>query len=91
MQRQIDVPETFTLSGDYQSQLAQLLRITQHQARLAQSAALPRMQDALTDLEDALADQITALADATEDDKADAEASGDAERERRSWQPLRAA
>ena len=49
------------------------------------------MQDALTELEDTLSDQLAALEHAADDDKADAEASGEAERERRSWRPLRAA
>jgi|SRR5271170_2374610 hypothetical protein len=82
------VPDTFTLSGDDKSRLTQLLELAQHQARVAQAAAAPRMQDALTVLEDAIADQIAALANATEDDKADTEALGDPGR---SWRPLRAA
>ena len=82
------VPDTFTLSGDDESRLTQLLELARHQARVAQTAAAPRMQDALTDLEDALADQLAALANAAEDDKADAEALGDPGR---SWRPLRAA
>ena len=85
------VPDTFTLSGDNESRIAQLLRITQHQVRVAQIAARPRMQDALTDLEDTLSDQLAALEHAAEDDQFDAEASGQAERERRSWQPMKAA
>ena len=55
------VPDTFTLSGDDESRLTQLLELARHQARVAQAAAAPRMQDALTELEDALADQIAAL------------------------------
>ena len=82
------VPDTFTLSGDDKSRLTQLLALAQRQARVAQTAAAPRIQDALTDLEDAIADQIAALANAAEDDKADAEALGDPGR---SWRPLRAA
>jgi hypothetical protein len=82
------VSDTFTLSGDDKSRLTQLLELARRQARVAQAAAAPRMQDALTDLEDAIADQIAALANAAEDDKADAEALGDPGR---SWRPLRAA
>jgi len=81
----------FTLSGDYAKRVTQLLQIARHQARLAQNAARPRMQDALTELEDTLSDQLAALEHAADGDKADAEASGEAERERRSWRPLRAA
>ena len=82
------VPDTFTLSGDNESRLAQLLELRDTKRALAQTAAAPRMQDALTDIEDALADQLAALANALEDDKADAEAAGDLGR---SWRPLRAA
>jgi hypothetical protein len=84
-------PDTFTLSGDPDSRIAQLLQLVQHQARIAQTAAAPRMQDALTELEDAISDQLAALDRAAEDDKADAEATGDAARERQAWRPLRAA
>jgi hypothetical protein len=84
-------PDTFTLAGDYESRLAQLLRTAQRHARIAQGAAAPRMKDALAELEDALSDQLAALDNAAEDDRADAEASGEAERERQSWRPLRAA
>ena len=83
--------DTFTLSGDDESRLAQLLELARQQARVSQGAAAPRMQDALVGLEDALSDQIAWLENAAEDDKADAEESGEAERERQSWRPLRAA
>jgi len=49
------------------------------------------MQDALTELEDALSEQLGALESAADADAADAEESGDAERIRQSWRPLRAA
>jgi hypothetical protein len=83
--------ETVTLTGTYESRVAQLLRAARHQARLAQSGARPRMQDALTELEDALSDQLGALESAADADLADAEETGEAERIRRSWRPLRAA
>jgi len=83
------VPETFTLSGDHDTPVAQLLRITQQYARVAQAGATPRVQEALTEIEDAIADQLAALDKAAEDDWADAEASGNAERRRRSWRALR--
>ena len=85
------VSQTVTLTGDLESRIAQLLRTTQQQARLAQAAAGPRVQDALAELEDALSDQLAALTAAAEADLADAEVSGAAERERQSWRPLRAA
>jgi hypothetical protein len=91
MQVRNSVPDTFTLSGDSENRVAQLLRLVQHQARIAQSTAAPRMQDALAELEDAISDHLAALATAENDDKADAEASGEADRERQAWHPLRAA
>ena len=84
-------PDTLTLSDDPESRITQLLKLVQHQARIAQTAAAPRMQDALAELEDAISDQLAALDRAAEDDKADAEATGDAARERQAWRPLRAA
>jgi hypothetical protein len=47
--------------------------------------------DALIGREDALSDEIAWLENAAEDDKADAEESGEAERQRQSWRPLRPA
>jgi hypothetical protein len=86
-----EVPATFTLSGDYEHRVLEALKVSQQQARLAQGGAAPRMQDALVALEDALSDQIAWLENAAEDDKADAEETGEAERERQAWRPLRAA
>jgi hypothetical protein len=83
--------DTFTLTGDYENRVLEALKVAQHQVRLAQAGAAPRMQDALVGLDDALSDQIAWLENAAEDDKADAEERGEAERERQSWWPLRAA
>jgi hypothetical protein len=83
--------ETITLTGTYEGRLAQLLRAARHQARLAQAGARPRMEDALAELEDALSEQLGSLEYAADADQADAEESGEAERERQSWRPLRAA
>jgi hypothetical protein len=90
MQRKA-VPATFTLSGDQDQRALDVLRVAQHQVRLAQAGAAPRMQVALIGLEDALSDQIAWLENAAEDDKANAEESGEAERERHAYYPLRAA
>jgi hypothetical protein len=84
-------PDTFTLTGAYENRVLEALRVAQHQVRLAQAQAAPRTLSALVGLEDALSDQIAWLENAAEDDKADAEESGDAERERQTWRPLRAA
>jgi hypothetical protein len=65
--------------------------MARHYARVAQLEARPRKQDALTELEDTLADQLASLENADEDDKSEAEESGEAERERQAWRPLRAA
>ena len=83
--------DTLTLTGTYESRVEQLLRAARHQVRLAQAGARPRKQDALTDLEDTLSGQLAAIEDAAEADKDDAEETGEAERERQSWRPLRAA
>lgn len=85
------VSDTFTLSGDYETRLRQVLEIARHLARLAQGPADRHMQDALAELEDAISDHLAAIETAADDDKADAEESGEAERERRAWRPLRAA
>ena len=50
-----------TLTGDYENRVLEALKVAQHQARLAQAGAAPRMQDALVGLEDALSDQIAWL------------------------------
>jgi hypothetical protein len=81
------VPDTFTLSGDTTSRIIQLLRLAQRQARADQVTVGPHLQDVLTDLEDALSDQIAAVDNAAQDDLADAEESGAADRERRAWYP----
>jgi hypothetical protein len=85
------IPDTFALSGDNISRITQLLRLAQRHTRLDQVIVGPHLQDALSDLEDTLSDQIAALDKAAQDDLADAEASGAAERERRAWHPQRAA
>ncbi len=81
------VPDTFTLSGDTISRIIDLLRLAQRHARLDQEMVGPHLQNALTDLEDALSDQIAAVENAAQDDLADAEESGAADRQRRAWYP----
>src|SRR5690348_2864441 len=63
--------DTFTLSGDYEHRVLEVLRVAQHQVRLAQAGAAPRMQAALIGLEDALSDQIAWLENAAAGDEAD--------------------
>ena len=74
MPLQGSVPDTFTLAGDYESRVAQLIHLARQQVRLAKGVAAPRMHDALTELDYVLEDQLAALANAIDDDKADAEA-----------------
>ena len=78
MRMQTEVPATFTLSGDYEHRVLEVLKVAKHQERLAQGGAAPRMQDGLVGLEDAFSEQIAWLENAAEDDKADAENSGEA-------------
>jgi hypothetical protein len=49
------------------------------------------MQDAVAQVEDALSDHLAAIETAADDDKADAEDFGEAEREHRAYYPLRTA
>ena len=70
--------DTFTLSGDYEHRVLEVLKVAKPQVRLAQGGAAPRMQDALVGLGHALSDQIAWLENAAEDDKVDAEDSGEA-------------
>jgi len=81
------VPDTFTLAGGNVSRIVQLLHLAQHYARLDQVMVGPRLQDALTELEDALSDQIAALNAAEQEDLADAQELGEAERALQSWSP----
>ena len=65
-------PNTFTLVGDHESPVAQLLELARQQTRVAKALAAPRTREALTELGYILEDQVGALANATDDDKADA-------------------
>ena len=85
------VADTFALAGDSEQRLVQVLKIARHLARVAQGPADRHMQDALAELEDALSDHLAAIETAADDDKTDAEESGEAERERRAYYPMRAA
>jgi hypothetical protein len=87
----MSMEDSMALPANLDDRVVQLLQMARHYARIAQLDAGPRKQDALTELEDTLTDQLAALENAEEDDKSDAEESGEAERERRAWHPLRAA
>jgi hypothetical protein len=80
-----------TPSGDHLSRISEMLRMARDLAQRSGDAYGPHVQDALANLEDVASDQLALLDRAREDDLADAEASGEAERRRLAWHPLRAA
>lgn len=83
------VSDMFTLSGERVDRLRQALKVVAHQARLAQSADYGRnLVDALVETEELALAQLARLDDALDDDKAEAEELGIAERHRRASYPL---
>ena len=79
----------FTLSGEHIDRLRQALKVVVHQARLAQSADYGRnVVDALVETEELAIAQLARLDEALDDDKAEAEDLGVAERQRRASYPL---
>ncbi len=80
--------DEFFLSGERLERVRQALKVAEHQTRLAQSSGYRRhVEDALEELEQALADHLVRIENALEDDKAEAEETGEAERERQAWYP----
>ena len=83
------VSDTFTLSGENIDRLRQALKVVAHQARLAQAADYGRnVVDALVETEELARDQLARIDGALEDDRAEAEDQGVAERQRRASYPL---
>ena len=83
------VSDMFTLSGEHVDRLRQALKVVAHQARLAQTADYGRnLVDALVETEELALAQLARLDDALDDDKAEAEELGIAERHRRASYPL---
>jgi hypothetical protein len=83
------VSDTFTLSGENIDRLRQALKVVAHQARLAQAADYGRnVVDALVETEELARDQLARIDGALEDDRAEAEDQGVAERQRRASFPL---
>ena len=81
--------DMFTLSGEHVDRLRQALKVVMHQARLAQTADYGRnLIDALAEAEELAAAQLARLDEALEDDRAEAEEFGLAERQRRASYPL---
>ena len=83
------VSDTFTLSGENIDRLRQALKVVAHQARLAQVADYGRnVVDALVETEELARDQLARIDGALEDDRAEAEDQGVAERQRQASYPL---
>ena len=73
---------------DHLEPLLQALRVALHQARVTQSSSYGRhVEDALVEVEDAIANQLATIENAVDDDRAEAEETVEAERERQSWFP----
>jgi hypothetical protein len=85
MYSQRTVPDTFALSGDPVNRVRQALEIARHQIRVAWADADWRLEDVLIDGEEAIADQLARIDAALADAEADAEESGEAERQRRAY------
>jgi hypothetical protein len=88
MSSQVFVSDTFFLSGERLDRLRQALEVAEHQARVAQHGGYGRhVEDALVEIEEAISDHLARIDDALDDDKAEAQASGEAERDRRAYFP----
>ena len=76
----------FFLSGERLDRLRQVLKVAGHQARVAQHGGYGRhVEDALAEIEEAVIDHLARIENAVDDDQADAEETGEAERERRAY------
>ncbi len=88
MDKQPLVSDTFFLAGDPLDRLREVLLVARHQARVAQNAGYGRhVEDALVEVEETITDQLAKIINAAEDDCAEADETGEAERERQSWFP----
>jgi hypothetical protein len=86
MNSQALVFDTFSLSGEHLDRLRQALKVARHQARVAQTGGYGRhVEDALTEIEEAITDHLARIENAVDDDKADAEETGESEHERRAY------
>jgi hypothetical protein len=88
MSQRAIVSDAFFLAGDRLERLRDVLRIAVHQARVTQNAGYGRhVEHALVEVEDTLTDLLAKMDNAMDDDQAEAEETGEAERERRSCFP----
>ena len=85
MSSQPVVPDTFTLSGDPVSRVRQALKIARQQIKFACADADWRLENVLSDGEETIANQVARIDAALADSEADAEDSGEAERQRRAY------
>jgi hypothetical protein len=86
MSTQGHASDAFYLSGESLERLRQALEVAGHQARVAQSGGYGRhVEDALTEIEEAISAHLARIPTALDDDKAEAEDSGEAALERQSW------
>jgi hypothetical protein len=80
--------DPFYLSGETMDRFRQALTIARYQARIAQNGGYGRhTEDVLVEVEAEMAAYLTRIRGALDHDKAEAEESGEAERERQSWFP----
>ncbi len=88
MSSQALVSDTFFLFGERLDRLRQALKVAGHQACLAQHGDYGRhVEDALVEIEEAITDHLARIGNALDDDKAEAENSGEADRARRAYFP----
>ena len=88
MSSQAIVYDTFSLSGERLNRLRQALKVAGHQARIAQNGSYGHhVADALAEIEETIIDHLARIENALDDDKAEAEESGEAERSRRTYFP----
>ncbi len=85
MSGQVPVFDSFTLSGECLDRLRQALKVAGQQARVAQDGYGRHVADALAEIEESISDHLARIEIALEDDKAEAEESGVAERTRRAY------
>jgi hypothetical protein len=79
--------DIYTLAGDPIARATHALEVARHQIRVAQGDASARLETALVDAEDAINDQLGRIRNAITDDADEAEASGEADRQRWEWYP----
>jgi hypothetical protein len=88
MSSQAIVYDTFSLSGERLNRLRQALKVAGHQARIARNCGYGHhVAGALAEIEETIIDHLARIEIALDDDKAEAEESGEAERSRRTYFP----